>query len=170
MNSRCDSRATTKAHRNAHRRVDEDAICVALDGTVSGRSCEFPAKSPHSAERVYLVTESLGSRMAFDALVALERDARKQGPAALSAFDEAVAPIVQIFMLANQLPLLALAKSAAASDEARLGVESAPMPSLVGKLSAISEGRRRLRSQGVRATSDALISVVAFTDANDLLS
>ncbi|GEM_PF-619227 len=149
----------------------QNAICAALDGMTSNNTCTFPATYGHGSRRIVIVTESLGSRMVFDAISALKIEAERKGT--LAAFDEAVSPITQIYMLANQLPILALAKptlmQAASTDSS-----ASKTPSMATALSVLSESRarherKRENDPQLKATEPKL-SIVAFTDPNDLLS
>jgi hypothetical protein len=144
----------------------QDAICVALDGTLGGSGCDFPAVNAHPNRRIIVVTESLGSRMVFDAIGALE--SQVQGDAAQAALDEALSPVTEIFMLANQLPLLALARDTSATAVERRG------HSLVQALKVIADARARhiarQQQQGRPVTFADTLTLVDFTDPNDLLS
>jgi|SRR5271166_2006177 len=162
-------------YRGAEIQTDlQNAICAALDGTTSHDTCEFPASYGHGSRRIVIVTESLGSRMVFDALSALKLEAERKGPNALVAFDEAISPITQIYMLANQLPIFALARPAPAVTIAPIDVTKSPTPGMAAAIRMLSEARKRYR--GKHAAGNALssieppLSLVAFTDPNDLLS
>lgn len=152
----------------------QNALCSALDGTTANNSCEFPINSGHGSRKIVIVTESLGSRMVFDAITALKIEAERKSDKSLAAFDEAVAPITQIFMLANQLPILALARPALTSAETPSDAKSSPTPSMATALSVLSKARARHHSrqqaEGQSATFENPVRLVAFTDPNDLLS
>jgi hypothetical protein len=152
----------------------QNAICAALDGTTSNNTCDFPAAYGHGSRKIFIVTESLGSRMVFDAISALKLEAERKGPNALAAFDEAVSPITQIFMLANQLPILALARPAPDSPDKPAGAAASPTPSMATALSVLSNARTRHHSRqqekGESSTFESPIGLIAFTDPNDLLS
>ncbi|MGA2779359.1 MAG: hypothetical protein ABSF94_17525 [Steroidobacteraceae bacterium] len=152
----------------------QNAICAALDGTSTNNTCVFPATYGHGSRKIAIVTESLGSRMVFDAISALKLEAQGRSPAALAAFDEAVSPITQIYMLANQLPLFALARPAPAPAVAGLDVSASPTPSMTTALGVLSEARARHRAKqsldAQRSMVEAPLSLVAFSDPNDLLS
>lgn len=150
----------------------EAAICVALDGTWVPGNCEFPRSQTHPNRQILLVTESLGSRIVFDAITALQKHAARQGTEQLAAFDEAVAPITEIFMLANQLPLLALARNTTANE--LTGTSSAGFGSMEAALQVLGKARarhlKREHASGKRATFGGPITLVEFSDPNDLLS
>jgi hypothetical protein len=101
-----------------------------------------------------LVSESLGSKMTFDALNLMAQE--KGGVKAKRAGDSVVKRISYLYMGANQLPLLTLADRAAQAaligDDGRRG-------------DALSEFLDRQPRSLVPQ-----ITVVAFTDPNDLLS
>jgi hypothetical protein len=152
----------------------QNAICVALDGATTNNACVFPPMYSHGKRKIVIVTESLGSRMVFDAISALKLEAQGKSPAALAAFDEAVSPIAQIYMLANQLPLFALARPAPAPAVLGLDVTASPTPSMAMALGVLSEARARHRANhstdSQQPTTEAPLSLVDFTDPNDLLS
>jgi hypothetical protein len=109
-----------------------------------------------------LVTQSLGSKMTFDALAQMLRDAAPQvRSAGVSAMDR----LAVIFMEANQLPILGLADQVVRSPGAAVDdAKPAPIP---GSLVQIL----RFKSQREQILSDrAKMDLVAFTDPNDLLS
>jgi hypothetical protein len=152
----------------------QNAICAALDGTTTNGTCNFPSTYGHGSRRIVIVTESLGSRMVFDAISALKIEAQRQGPDSLAAFDEAVSPITQIYMLANQLPILALARPALTQAASSADVEPSKTPSMTTALNVLSESRARhhtkyLADQQI-SPSESKLTLVAFTDPNDLLS
>jgi len=148
----------------------EDAICVALDGTINSRKCQFPVTYAHDDRRIIIVTESLGSRIVFDAITDLEKEAKRGGPKSLAAFDAAVSPITQIFMLANQLPLLAVARGSPTSAAQGQVLDTNPTASMVSALKVLSEARKRHRTAVDVSAIEPSIDVIAFTDPNDLLS
>jgi hypothetical protein len=154
----------------------QDAICAALDGTTTNGTCDFPPTYVHGSRRIVIVTESLGSRMVFDAISALKIEAQSKGSdaVALNAFYEAVAPITQIYMLANQLPILALARPALVQAASTSDAAASKTPSMATALSVLSEARVRHRrnhsSDPQLSATDSKLSLVAFTDPNDLLS
>ena len=153
----------------------QNAICEALDGTTSSNTCTFPATYRRGSRRIVIVTESLGSRMVFDAIFALKIEAAgSKDPAALAAFDEAVSPITQIYMLANQLPILALARPAPTPPVTTTGPAASNTPAMAAALSVLSESRARHEKKRQvdpqLAAATPKLSLVAFTDPNDLLS
>jgi hypothetical protein len=106
-------------------------------------------KASASAEgSLAVITDSLGSKVLFDALDA--QATKNSTPAARAAADRTRERIGLVFMRANQLPLLALA------DAERQG--SDPIKSLANE-----------KTQ-VRGATGFQRTVVAFSDPNDLLS
>jgi hypothetical protein len=152
----------------------QNAICAALDGTKTNGSCDFPAAYSHGSRRIVIVTESLGSRMVFDAISALKIEAEGKGRESLAAFDEAVSPITQIYMLANQLPILALARPALVQAASINDLSASKTPAMATALSVLSEAQARHRDKQRRdpqlSLAEPKLSLVAFTDPNDLLS
>jgi len=151
-----------------------NAICRAFDGAVTPQGCTFPASTDDPAAPLILVTESLGSRMVFDALVELEVQARAQGETALAAFDRAVAPVSEVFMLANQIPLLGLAETAPVPHSGATVGAAPPSSTLIRGVQTIAAARERQRTRSPRPQPAGgpppPITIVAFTDPNDLLS
>jgi hypothetical protein len=117
----------------------------------------MPAELP-----LVVVTESLGSKVAFDALYKMLTT-----PAAAAA-RRTLARTTQVFMLANQLPILSLADQSldgnVATASVSRGGDSAYPADPLGTLFAF-----RLQNfappSGLRGPQ-----IVAFTDPNDLLS
>lgn len=154
------------------RNVMKQAVCEALDLQFDPHvgSCVAPAGSTDPQPPIVIVTESLGSKMVFDSLLALTASRSS------AALEKRLASIPQIYMMANQLPLLDLAhtegqqsisltNSAAVPAEqdtarrfARLLMEARRLPG--------APGRNEMSFKALRSE----ISLVAFTDPNDLLS
>jgi hypothetical protein len=108
------------------------------------------------------VTESLGSKVAFDAIYRMAQS----GEGVRSAAARQIAGrTVQVFMLANQMPILALADQQVGAA----GPFAAARPAYpADPLEALIELRRGERRRPFAAL--AAPQVVAFTDPNDLLS
>ncbi|HRH79970.1 MAG TPA: hypothetical protein PLW81_02875 [Thiobacillaceae bacterium] len=103
-----------------------------------------------------VITESLGSKVAFDALYQLLRDADLK---ARAAAERTLERMVQIFMGANQMPILALADQTLDGQARSTGYPAEPLAELVA-----------LRRDGPGAAYHPPLRVVAFTDPNDVLS
>jgi hypothetical protein len=138
-------------YQGASRPVIEQKMIAALS-TVLGDGATAP---------LVLVTESLGSQLSFDALNTMLLS-KSPGPAA--AGQNAVARLVQVFMVANQLPLLALSEQ---SIETPAPAPAAPL-ALPDSLQRFLELRRAVpRARGKRVST---LTLVALTDPNDVLS
>lgn len=107
-----------------------------------------------------LITESLGSKMAFDAIYKLvtSRD-KNESAAGIRTFDRTT----QVFMGANQMPILALADQRLDGSQSTLANSPNYPKDALAELIAM----KRLRTATVTAPPPR---VVAFTDPNDLLS
>lgn len=109
-----------------------------------------------------LVTESLGSKVTFDALAEMVEGSAS--PQSKLAGDSAVARLGLVMMGANQLPILGLADQSVDVAGARISAAgSAPQDALT-RLLRLTD--RPKLTQG----SFSRLSLVAFTDPNDLLS
>lgn len=112
-----------------------------------------------------LVSDSLGSKIAFDALEAMLGDG---SAATKAAGDSAFDRLALVFMRANQLPILGLADQEVDVRAASATTQPAAQDSLQRLLS------RKANSPPARAAIAAdpafRLALVAFTDPNDLLS
>jgi hypothetical protein len=109
-----------------------------------------------------LVTESLGSKVTFDALAEMVEGSAS--PQSKSAGDSAVARLGLVMMGANQLPILGLADQSVDVAGARISAAgSAPQDALT-RLLRLADRPKLTQS------SFSKLSLVAFTDPNDLLS
>jgi hypothetical protein len=109
-----------------------------------------------------LVTESLGSKVAFDALAEMVEG--NASPQIKSAGESAVARLGLVMMGANQLPILGLADQAVEVAGAHIST-AGPAPE-----DALTRLLRLTARPKVTESSLSKLSVVAFTDPNDLLS
>lgn len=132
------------------------AILQAVN-TTGGR----PAASPQSAVPLMVVTDSVGSKITFDAIYKLATgpgDGKQQ--AGIALFNRTAL----VFMRANQMPILALADKrldgAVSAERAEPQFPSDPIEALI---------RRRNAGPGA-SRSHRGPTVVAFSDPNDLLS
>jgi hypothetical protein len=116
------------------------------------------ALSAAQSAPLVIVAESLGSKIVFDTLFAMSEEG-----AASSAARNTIDRTAVIFMGANQIPILHLADQVVA-PVADKGVPKAPaQPDSLQKLLA-------KRSPGAKFIDKPAITVVAFSDPNDLLS
>lgn len=113
---------------------------------------------PEPPAPLVVISESLGSNILFDTLNGM-LDEPAASPAAVSA-QRAVDRLAYLSMAANQIPILALA-------DQRL-----PSPGALGVTAHDSLQRLLLRRRGPspQAAGVARLTVVAYTDPNDLLS
>jgi hypothetical protein len=141
-------------HGDVIRAAMKLAVCHELGGTpVADRPCDLTNAGPERPTVV--ITESLGSKVLFDAARAVYHDVGPD-PAARAAMDHRFASIQTIYLMANQIPLLDIAS---------------PMPpasSLDEMVGMMHAGRMAMAAE--HATTMAMPTVVAFTDPNDLLS
>jgi len=157
------------------RRDVEQAICVMTRlNPVAGARCDFAEKEKPPV-KVAVISSSLGSAIAFDALSELE----SQGGARRTAARNVASATTHVFMFANQLPLMEMA-NVGAPDAAnwldqypcppkKLAPAAAAAPArgiggFLGVRRAVSE---MLRTQGLTPPP---LYVVAFSDPNDLLT
>ncbi len=115
-----------------------------------------------------LISESLGSKVIFDALLELMKNTNGDVKrASEQAFDR----VSQIFMVANQLPILALADQSIDADQ--VGATAATPKSALGQLldeRALRRAAAQPKSEPKVWSPPPMPTVVAFTDPNDLLS
>lgn len=134
-------------------------IAASTSGRDSAPADMLKAAATASSSLV-LVTESLGSKVAFDALYKL---VTSPDASVSAAGRQTLDRTTQIFMAANQMPLLALA------DQSLDGVASLRKESTAYQpdpLAALLE----LKKDRIGITAAAVPKVIAFTDPNDLLS
>ena len=140
--------------------IDPGKACVPfLEGTVARDS---------SGERaIVIVTESLGSTMVWETLVAMHEDGTPLTPNPLrSVALQVLGHTRMVFMLANQLPLLRLGsvQEPSTSDEISAGAERKAPTALPKQIGSLLQKTAPLRTYEAK-----VIDVVAFTDPNDLL-
>ena len=138
------------------RYATEFAICNMIGGRLDGTACvEEPGVPAGRPPEVAIVAESLGSKVAFDALTALGASPDRRTQEAAESFAQRTAVV---YLLANQLPLLGLAE---------LGVESAEEAGPAGGLDGFLTLRESVAERGIAMGP---LQIVAFSDPNDLLS
>ncbi len=130
------------------------AVCHELGGTpVLGQPCDLTGVT--SMRPIVVITESLGSKVLFDAARAVYHDAGPDSEAR-AAINHRFASIQTIYLMANQIPLLDIAS---------------PMPptsSLDEMVHMVHAGRMTMPPEHLAQMP--MPTVVAFTDPNDLLS
>jgi hypothetical protein len=141
-----DCLADALIYQGASRWAMQRAMVDALSQALAGAEPDAP---------LVLVSDSLGSKLVFDALASMLEGGSTA--AARTAAASASARLAQVFMNANQLPILGLAEQDLFQPLAAAGeVSAAPVDSL-----------QRYLQQRERFSE---LMIVAFTDPNDLLS
>ena len=141
-------------HGDVIRAAMKLAVCHELGGTpATGQPCDLTNAGPERP--IVVITESLGSKVLFDAAKAVYHDVGPD-PAARAAMNHRFASIQTIYLMANQIPLLDIASP------------MPPMSSLDEMVGMMHTGRMAMAPE--RAAAMAAPTVVAFTDPNDLLS
>ncbi|HUG10665.1 MAG TPA: hypothetical protein VMM36_06610 [Opitutaceae bacterium] len=139
-------------------------LCRSLGGTRSGRACLLPAR--RSRHATFVVSESLGSKIIFDAIRYFWDNARGVQRQRLAA---EINSLSGIFLASNQLPLLDIADTPA--DQARaLAAGREEVTVLSGLAEVIDEARQSGPRTFDAGPEPQPVQVVAFTDPNDLLS
>jgi hypothetical protein len=132
-------------------------VCNALTGEMDGQGrCIVP----DDTSPLVFITESLGSAVLFDAISALHASAGGDS----DSFEAAVGNTYAVYMLANQVPLLALAEM----NDPGTGVQEAQAETALDTFVSIVESARS--AGGVFEADQSALEVVAFSDPNDLLS
>ncbi len=127
---------------------------MAPEGAGRDRSARLRAASENPRPIVF-IAESLGSKVSFDAIYKLQTTGPEtERTAATQLFDR----FAQVFMQANQLPILSLADQHVGGTSRAAAAPAFP----ADPLAAI------IRNQ--KSRSGKKIQVVAFSDPNDLLS
>lgn len=168
LTNRCLVDAIIYSGRNgdAIRIAMRKAVCQILGGTTEDTGpCDLSNAPP--PRRIAFVTESIGSKILFDALRDLWGSAKPDTAArkgvTRSELARRSAEVLMIYMVANQLPLLDQASPIAAPN---LSAESSVKA--VGEI--LAESRERLDRQGHEDLGLPSLTIVAFSDPNDLLS
>ena len=117
---------------------------------------ERAARQPAGLPLIF-VTESLGSKVTFDALYKLLQTASGR-----EAATRTLQRTTQVFMAANQMPILALADT---TPDGTLEAAPAGYPA-----DALGAAFRAISPAGLESTSQHVPDVIAFTDPSDVLS
>lgn len=137
-------------------------LCAFLDGKFVNEQC-IPTATSHAS--VALVSESLGSYMLFDAIEALNRS-NANSPAGQPLFSR----LRQLYMFANQIPLLELAELKPHPGAPETAALSTTSPRLSAFLDRVRRSRSALTRRPGGPPEPEPLEIVAFTDPNDLLS
>jgi hypothetical protein len=143
------------------------AVCRELGGTpVAGQPCDFTGAELDRP--IAVITESLGSKILFDAARAIYEEAREVA-GARAAMVERFASVQMIYLMANQIPLLDIASPMPPPPDTEASVEDMPHASTLGHMiGMMHHARTEMPADRVASIIDP--TVVAFTDPNDLLS
>ena len=143
------------------------AVCRELGGTpVAGQPCDFTGAELDRP--IAVITESLGSKILFDAARATYEEVG-QAAGARAAMTQRFASVQMIYLMANQIPLLDIASPLPTQLEADAQEGGAPHSSSLGHMIGVMHGARTAMPSE-RLAAMATPTVVAFTDPNDLLS
>ena len=137
-----------------------EAVCTTLDGYLDKTGCDL---THADNQAIVFVTESLGSKILFDAVRQIWNEHRWRSAGARQKLAERIGSIQMIFMAANQIPIL---------DQANpplLTALPSPIrgwhaPSVNALLTILADSRQRAAPLVGKRT------IVAFSDPNDLLS
>jgi len=153
-------------HGDPIRAAMKQAVCRELGGKpLAGEPCDLTDAPP--ARPLVVITESLGSKVLFDAARAVYHDPGPN-PGARRAMNERFASVRSIFLMANQIPLLDIASPMGLPDTDP-GTDAAPEASSLGDMIGMVHAGQMAMFANTPA-SMAPPTVVAFTDPNDLLS
>ena len=154
------------AHGDPIRAAMKLAVCRELGGTpVAGKPCDFSAADLDRP--IAVVTESLGSKMLFDAARAIYEEA-SQRSGAHTAMSQRFAAVQMIYLMANQIPLLDIASPMPQFEGEGQNADMPHASSLGDMVGAMHQSRMTM----VQEHPEAMVTptVVAFTDPNDLLN
>jgi hypothetical protein len=147
----------------------EQRICEAfsLGYDSASRTCTEGGNPSRLPPTSFVVTESLSSKLIMDAVTQLVN-----GTTTARAFHEAIAEVPQIFMLANQLPLLGLAdpQSSKKALQDKSGDGSATADEELTEFIDAIRKSRTVKRGSVPLDGESTFALIAFTDPNDLLS
>jgi len=142
----------------------QEAVCDAMGGRIERMTCTFPPGGSPTA--LALITESLGSKLLFDAILEVWAMAEKSpDKTAVGRAATGLAATRMMYMVANQLPLL----DAAGTETAGAIWDASP------RQPAARSNTRNVfdlfsRARRTAAPTIEPVTVVAFSDPNDLLS
>lgn len=144
------------------REAMREAACDSMGGRMDGATCDVPEGS--APAMLAMVTESLGAKLLFDALLTLWNNASGK-PDQTHRLANSLAAIKMMYLLSNQLPLLDSAGQPSA------GVSLAAMAPALPKQGDRSDVFGVLaHARKLFAPTSPPMTVVAFSDPNDLLT
>lgn len=146
------------------RHAAQEAVCDSIGGRVEGTTCNVPPGGSPAA--LAFVTESLGSKLVFDAIMEVWTAAEKSDDkTAVDRVANGLAATRMMYMVANQLPLLDAAGTATAGA---IWDASPRQPATHGNTRHVFDLFSRARRTAARTIEP--MTLVAFSDPNDLLS
>jgi hypothetical protein len=155
-------------HGDPIRAAMKQAVCRELGGIpVDGQPCDFTGAELDRP--IAVITESLGSKILFDAARAIYEEARRVA-GERAAMAQRFASVQMIYLMANQIPLLDIASPLPPQFEVDAQDEDAPhaSSSLGHMIGAMHRAQNAMPPD--RLADMITPTVVAFTDPNDLLS
>jgi hypothetical protein len=152
-----------------------ETTCQTLGGTLDALNrCDFSSAS--EPRKVAFVTESIGSKILFDAVRELwrvaptgsETAAKERPGVARSALARRLAHVQMIYMAANQIPLLDQANPIPVDAKAVApSTDEAQISTMTAVTNLLSDSRTQPTTAVVGLPP---VTIVAFSDPNDLLS
>ena len=153
-----DCLADALAYQGLSRKAIRDRMVEAITNVESSARLSSATQRP-----LVLITDSLGSKLTFDALAEMLSAPGTERSAA--AGESATTRLVKVFMNANQLPILGLADQDIGPVEGPALMASSVREDSLQRLLNF-KSQPRLQQLGLPQK----MSLVAFTDPNDLLS
>jgi hypothetical protein len=154
-------------HGDPIRAAMRQAVCRELGGKpVAGQPCDFT--DAELDRPIAVITESLGSKILFDAARAIYEEAR-QVAGERTAMAHRFASVQMIYLMANQIPLLDIASPLPPQVETDVPEDDAPRASSLSHMVGMVH-RAQTAMPADRAAATIMPTVVAFSDPNDLLS
>jgi hypothetical protein len=148
----------------AIRLAAEEALCNALGGSYVGTDCSVPHGEAPGA--LAFIAESLGSKLLFDSVLEVWADAENgRDKAMFERVAKGLAGTRMIYLMANQLPLLDVAGPAIGFVNGAPGPQRRTSGSIARDVFDLLS-----RLRGWTPSGAAPMTVVAFSDPNDLLS
>jgi len=164
-----------------------NAVCTTIGGMYIPTSNLCKLKQIETQERFVFITESLGSKVVFDAVRQLWENDWKQGNDDASKSNESsglgLIPFavqgrkagtisVTHFMISNQIPLLDVGEQARDSFLRIQNLSDGTSESITGNslFDLFSQVYKRSKDRDVDLDLDLELSLISFTDPNDVLS
>ncbi|HEY8097116.1 MAG TPA: hypothetical protein VIE65_13615, partial [Methylobacter sp.] len=138
------------------------------DGDANKTLDALVAKAEVETKPLFFISESLGSKVLFDTLLIM----KNEGGAMARVVERTLDRTMQVFMGANQIPLLSLAldyvptSAASHKKSPAFQIFEDPLDALGNEYNTVKKRQGALSTHG---QPDAL-QVIAFTDPDDLLS